>query len=109
MLTFADAIKEAAEFTIRPHVLLENGFSIACRPDSFRYDALLNEATFDGSAAGIAGVFNLLGTTDFERVIEVLELNKGQTSDESPRIGWGPSACRWWPRSVVLGGVPAVM
>jgi len=75
VLSFAEAIEQAAGVTKKPHVLLGNGFSIACRPDAFTYDALLTEATFDGAAGNIGGVFDLLGTTDFERVIEILEMS----------------------------------
>jgi hypothetical protein len=75
ILDFAEALANASATTNKQHILLGNGFSIACRPDAFRYDALLDEATFDGSAADITRVFELLGTTDFERVIEVLELS----------------------------------
>lgn len=55
-------------------MLLGNGFSIACRPDIFRYDALLSEATFDGASADLQRVFEIMGTTDFERVIQLLRL-----------------------------------
>jgi len=75
VLTFAEAIDQASGVTKKPHALLGNGFSIACRPDAFAYDALLSEATFEGAAGNIGGVFELLGTTDFERVIEILEVS----------------------------------
>jgi uncharacterized protein DUF4917 len=73
LMTFDQAIGDAARYTKR-HVLLGNGFSISCRPDCFRYDALLDEATFDGASGDIQAVFELLGTTDFERVIELMRL-----------------------------------
>lgn len=76
LLTFDDALAKASDFTdTKPHILLGNGFSIACRPDRFRYDALLDEATFEEASADLGRVFNILGTTDFERVIELLGLS----------------------------------
>lgn len=72
LVSFERALEDARDIVARPHVLLGNGFSIACRPDCFRYDALLDEATFEGTSGDIRGVFDLLGTTDFENVIEQL-------------------------------------
>lgn len=74
LLTFDDALSDAAEVADEPHLLLGNGFSISCRPGAFRYDALLDEATFDTAHGDIRAVFELVGTTDFERVIELLRL-----------------------------------
>lgn len=74
LLTFTQALHDAERFKQRPHVLLGNGFSIACRPDSFRYGSLLAEATFEDASSDLRQIFDLLGTTDFERVIEMLEL-----------------------------------
>lgn len=73
VLSFDEAISDAARYPKR-HVLLGNGFSIACRPDRFTYGALLDEATFDGASADLQAVFALLGTTDFEHVIQLLRL-----------------------------------
>jgi len=75
LLDFSEALERSHEYARQPHVLLGNGFSIACRPECFRYDALLNEATFDGASTDIKRVFDLLGTSDFERVIELLQLS----------------------------------
>jgi hypothetical protein len=74
VMTFEEALGDAERYKARPHVLLGNGFSIACRPNSFTYGVLLGEATFDGGSTDLRQVFELLGTTDFERVIELLEL-----------------------------------
>ena len=74
LLTFDDALSDAAEVADEPHLLLGNGFSISCRPGAFNYGALLDEATFDTAHGDIRAVFELLGTTDFERVIELLRL-----------------------------------
>ncbi|MEE9416616.1 MAG: DUF4917 family protein [Acidimicrobiales bacterium] len=72
VLSFDDALGSSTQQT--RHVLLGNGFSIACRPDRFTYNALLDEAAFPAASADIRSVFELLGTTDFERVIDVLQL-----------------------------------
>jgi Domain of unknown function (DUF4917) len=56
------------------HLLLGNGFSIACRPDCFTYGALLDEADFSGASTNVRVIFDLLGTVDFEKVIEALRL-----------------------------------
>ena len=53
------------------HLLLGNGFSIACRPDIFQYGKLFEQADFQGRER-VQNVFGGLGTTDFERVIRVL-------------------------------------
>jgi len=66
LLTFDDALSDAAEVADEPHLLLGNGFSISCRPGAFNYGALLDEATFDTAHGDIRAVFELLGTTDFE-------------------------------------------
>lgn len=72
VLSFDEALETSKDAT--RHVLLGNGFSIACRPECFTYDALLDEATFPDASADIRRVFELIGTTDFEKVIEVLQL-----------------------------------
>lgn len=53
------------------HLLLGNGFSIACRPDLFRYDSLLNQADFSHLETA-REAFNRLETTNFETVIRAL-------------------------------------
>lgn len=73
--TFAQALEEAQRDTGKAHLLLGNGFSIACRPDRFTYGALLDAATFEAAHGDVRAVFDLLGTTDFERVIEQLRLS----------------------------------
>lgn len=77
ILTFDQAVAASADFAGKPHVLLGNGFSIACRPECFTYDALLDEATFPQASLDVREVFGLLGTSDFEKVIEVLRLAAG--------------------------------
>jgi hypothetical protein len=73
VLTFEEALADARDHAERPNVLLGNGFSIACRADRFTYAALLDEASFDGAQGDVRGVFELLGTVDFENVIASLQ------------------------------------
>jgi len=46
ILTFEQALDNSANQRHR-HLLLGNGFSIACRPDIFVYGRLLEKANFD--------------------------------------------------------------
>jgi hypothetical protein len=71
VLLFDDAIKAAAGRN-KPHLLLGNGFSIACRPDIFRYDKLFAQANFTNLSPSAQAAFVALNTTDFERVIRAL-------------------------------------
>lgn len=71
LLTFAEAIEHSAQFKKR-HLLLGNGFSIACRPKIFTYGSLFEQADFS-SAPRLPAVFDAVGTTDFEHVIKMLE------------------------------------
>lgn len=71
VLTFDDAIEHSARFKKR-HLLLGNGFSIACRPKIFTYGSLFEQADFS-SAPRLPAVFDAVGTTDFEHVIKMLE------------------------------------
>lgn len=74
LMSFDEALAESREIANEPHLLLGNGFSIACRPDRFNYGALLHEATFDAAEGDVRAVFEMIGTTDFERVIELLRV-----------------------------------
>lgn len=71
LLTFAQAIADSEQFSKR-HLLLGNGFSIACRADIFHYGSLYDQADFS-SAPEVQSVFAALGTRDFESVIRTLE------------------------------------
>lgn len=71
LLTFDAAIQHSARFKKR-HLLLGNGFSIACRPKIFTYGSLFAQADFS-SAPRLPAVFEAVGTTDFEHVIKMLE------------------------------------
>lgn len=71
LLTFAEAINASAGYSKR-HLLLGNGFSIACRPNIFRYDKLFEQADFSALTHAAKSAFSALRTTDFERVIKAL-------------------------------------
>jgi hypothetical protein len=71
MLSFADALLEAQEHG-HSHVLLGNGFSIACRPNIFAYGRLFEQADFSTISPTARLGFAALGTQDFERVIKAL-------------------------------------
>ena len=71
VLTFAEAIQASEGYTKR-RLLLGNGFSIACRPDIFRYEKLFEQADFSTLGDSAKSAFSALRTTDFERVIKAL-------------------------------------
>lgn len=68
ILSYADVLAKADP---RRHLLLGNGFSIACRPNLFRYDKLFNRADFSALKRA-RKAFNRLSTTNFEAVIRAL-------------------------------------
>jgi hypothetical protein len=70
-LTFHQALDASKDYS-RRHLLLGNGFSIACRKDIFRYDKLFEQADFSSMSAFARKAFEALKTTDFERVIKAL-------------------------------------
>ena len=72
VVSFADAIGDSAQFSKR-HLLLGNGFSIACRADIFHYGSLFAQADFSAVPEVIA-VFEALETQDFEAAIRALEI-----------------------------------
>lgn len=72
LLSFSEALVDSRQYSETPHLLLGNGFSIACRPDIFHYGKLFEEADFTKLSAYVNGVFAALGTQDFEKVIKVL-------------------------------------
>ena len=69
--TFAEAIADSEGFSKR-HLLVGNGFSIACRPDIFHYGSLFAQADF-AAIPEVEAVFAALGTQDFEAAIRALE------------------------------------
>lgn len=70
-LPFQQAIQVSTTYS-RRHLLLGNGFSIACRPDIFRYEKLFEQADFSNLSESAQKAFDALNTTDFERVIKAL-------------------------------------
>jgi hypothetical protein len=68
ILTFNQAISDSERYKTR-HVLLGNGFSIACRPSIFVYGKLFERADFTKLSMSAHHVFESLETQDFERVI----------------------------------------
>jgi len=70
LASYQVALKQSESFTKR-HLLLGNGFSIACIPSIFTYSSLFEQADFQ-SMAQVKKLFELLNTRDFELVINAL-------------------------------------
>lgn len=68
---FEEAIENSQQFSKR-HLLLGNGFSIACRADIFHYGSLFDQADFS-NIPEVISVFDALKTQDFEKAIRALE------------------------------------
>jgi hypothetical protein len=73
MLSFKEALAESGQIQGKRHVLLGNGFSIACRPDCFTYGRLFDEADLAKLSVAGDGLFASEETTDFEEVIRSLQ------------------------------------
>jgi hypothetical protein len=71
LMTFGEALVDSKPYPKR-HLLLGNGFSIACRPDLFLYSALFEQADFGKLSPTAKLGFKALQTQDFERVIKAL-------------------------------------
>lgn len=71
MLTFQEALDDSRSQS-KQHVLLGNGFSIACRPDIFVYGKLFERADFSRLSESARLAFDALNTQDFELVIKAL-------------------------------------
>lgn len=70
VLTYEDALAKLGEKT--KHVLLGNGFSIACDP-IFSYSSLFDAAVQLGLSERAQAVFERMGTANFEAVMRLLE------------------------------------
>ncbi|KUJ78767.1 hypothetical protein AVO45_19135 [Ruegeria marisrubri] len=70
-LDFEQALRKSDAYGKR-HLLLGNGFSIACKPDIFAYGSLFEEAKKTMSRE-LAAIFAAMGTQDFEEVIRALQ------------------------------------
>src|SRR3954468_14351287 len=75
LISFEEALASSEEVSGKRHLLLGNGFSIACRPDSFAYGKLVDEADFTALQVSADSLFALCGTADFERAIEALRVS----------------------------------
>lgn len=71
VLSFEQALGASSGYGKR-HLLLGNGFSIACKPNIFAYGSLFDEAKKTMSPQ-LASVFDALKTQDFEEVIRALQ------------------------------------
>jgi hypothetical protein len=72
LLNFQEALEETKKAS-RRHVLLGNGFSIACRPNIFAYGKLFEQANFAKISQTAKLGFEALKTQDFEKVIKALQ------------------------------------
>lgn len=71
VMSFDEAIRDSGRYKKR-HLLLGNGFSIACCPNVFVYNRLFEEADFTSLSSSARNAFDALSTQDFERVIKAL-------------------------------------
>ena len=69
IITFQEAIEKCEGQG--KHILLGNGFSIACKKDIFLYEKLFETADFKNNIR-LREIFNLLKTYDFEKIIRIL-------------------------------------
>lgn len=72
LISFEEAIQDSIQHCKKRHLILGNGFSIACCPDIFHYGSLFDQADFSKSPELIE-VFKALGIYDFELAIRNLE------------------------------------
>ncbi|RYG86237.1 MAG: DUF4917 family protein, partial [Alphaproteobacteria bacterium] len=71
IISFSEALGDSRQFSKR-HLLIGNGFSIACCPDIFHYGSLFKAANF-ADHPELIEVFKALGTQDFELAVKNLE------------------------------------
>lgn len=72
LYTFEEVLKQESSSSHR-HLLLGNGFSIACRKDIFTYGALFEKANFKKCSKKVREAFDVLKTKDFETVMRALQ------------------------------------
>lgn len=75
--SFDEALEKADK---KRHVLLGNGFSIACRDDIFTYGALFDRADFEDLSIEARQAFEVLDTNDFEEVMRALQFSAKLTN-----------------------------
>lgn len=78
ILSFHEALEEAGRLlnkkkTKKKHLLLGNGFSIACRSNIFSYTSLFDRADFSSLSNCAKESFKALDTNDFEMVMSGLK------------------------------------
>ena len=71
ILSFQAALDDSRRLE-RKHLLLGNGFSIACKADIFQYGRLFERADFQALSVGARAAFDTFSTQDFERIIKSL-------------------------------------
>lgn len=69
ILSFEDALALAGE---KRHLMLGNGFSVAVRPDIFRYGSLFGKANFT-QFPEVTKTFKNIASEDFEEAVQALE------------------------------------
>lgn len=84
LVSFDEALKAAEQYG-KKHLLLGNGFSIACKPDIFAYGSLFEEAKKTMSKE-LAAIFVAMGTQDFEEVIRALQHAAAIVSAYNPKL-----------------------
>lgn len=72
ILTFEEALNRSSNNSKR-HLLLGNGFSIACKPDIFQYGKLFERADFTSFSPAVKKTFQSMATEDFEKIIKNLQ------------------------------------
>lgn len=85
LLSFDQALTMADTACGKKHLVLGNGFSIACKPDIFSYGSLFEEAKKTMSPELIA-IFKAMGTQDFEEVIRALQHAAEIVSAYNPKL-----------------------
>src|SRR5688572_29474385 len=75
IVKFSEALKPFKSFNGKKHLLLGNGFSVACKKDVFNYEALYKSADFSNLSGKVAELFASLNTTDFEEVMKALNVS----------------------------------
>lgn len=71
-----------------PHLLLGNGFSLACQPQTFAYSSLFDQADFGDYSLTVRAVFDEFNTRDFERIVNLIQSSEKiisvlETTDEA--------------------------
>ncbi len=71
VISFDEALLASNKY-VKRHLLLGNGFSIACVPTIFTYGSLFSKADFSAMPE-VKEIFEILKTQDFELVVNALE------------------------------------